>query len=72
MGTVSSVHSTNPVTNMRRMLDVALLRESVDSRMVDMQHCGTDKTCADGLTQRMPTEALRRASCRGRVRGGDA
>ena len=72
MGTVSSVYSTKPVTNKRRMLDVALLREAVDSGMVDLGHCGTDKMVADALTKRMSTYAVRRAACRGIVYGGEA
>ena len=71
MGTITSIYSTKPVTNKRRMLDVALLREVVDSGKVGLGHCPTDKMCADALTKRMPTDAVRKAACRGRVYGGD-
>ena len=66
-GTVSAVHSTRPVTNRRRKIDIALLRESVDEGVIELEHCETGLMVADALTKRMNTEALRRAATRGEI-----
>ena len=66
-GTVSSVYSSKPVTNKRRKLDVALLRETVDEGIAEIDHCRTERMIADPLTKRMNAEPLRKAACRGVV-----
>ena len=62
MGVISSVHTTKPVTNKRRRVDVALLREAEDELGVELEHCTTDRMLADALTKRMVTTALRDAA----------
>ena len=58
-GTVTAVYSTKPVSNKRRRIDVALLRESNDQGFLRFRFCPTDKMLADGLTKRMNTDAIR-------------
>ena len=61
-GTVSAVHSTRPVSNKRRRVDIALLREMSDRGFVGFRFCPTEKMLADGLTKGMNTSAIRQVA----------
>jgi len=52
-GTVTAVQSTKPVTNRRRRIDVALLREAVDDGVLTFTHCDGKYMVADGLTKKL-------------------
>ena len=61
-GTVSAVHSTRPVSNKRRRIDIALLREMEERGFVGFRFCPTEKMLADGLTKGMCTSAIRQVA----------
>ena len=67
-GTVTAVHSTKPVSNKRRRIDIALIRELVDHGFAKFRHCSTELQLADGLTKRMPTDPLRLAAVESKFR----
>ena len=65
-GTVSAVHSTRPVSNKRRRIDIALLREMSDRGFVGFRFCPTEKMLADGFTKNMDTGAIRQLAVHNR------
>ena len=67
-GTVTAVHSTKPVSNKRRRIDIALIRELVDQGFLKFRHCSTELQLADGLTKRMCNDPLRTAAVESKVR----
>ena len=58
-GTVTAVHSTKPVSNKRRRIDIALLRELVDHKFLQFRHVSTEKMVADALTKAMACGSLK-------------
>ena len=67
-GTVTAVHSTKPVSNKRRRIDIALIRELVDHGFAKFRHCPTELQLADALTKKMQTDMLRRAAVNSEIR----
>ena len=58
-GTVTAVDSTKPVSNKRRRIDIALLRELVDHKFLQFRHVSTERMVADALTKAMPCGSLK-------------
>jgi len=53
LGTISAIHSTKPIANKRRRVDVALLREAEADLGVRYHHVETTSMQADALTKKV-------------------